>query len=253
MERSVCSKRGNVVTLVLSLSICAAAAGQSTDKASVPLTDPGRPAAVTLRLVDGSITVTGYRGTEVVVEARTRPEKARPAQSGPQRVPMTATGLSVEENNNAVTIHTTSWQRAVDVSVMVPYKTSLNLRTVNDGTISVTGVEGEIDAENINGPITLQNVSGPAVVHSINGKISAVFDRVSSQKPMAFSTMSHDIDVTFPSDLRANVTIASERGRVASDFDMQHGAINGGGREIRFRNVDGSIYIRKGGASRPSS
>src|SRR4051812_46121426 len=82
-----------------------------TDKVAVPLTDPARPAMVKVNLLNGSIVVTAYDGKDVIVEARTRGDEETPARAGGmKRVPMTATGLSVEEENNQVDIGAQSIQ-----------------------------------------------------------------------------------------------------------------------------------------------
>jgi len=101
---------------------------------------------------------------------------------------------------------------------------------------------------------------------------------VNPQKPMAFSSLNGDIDVTFPADLKANLSLKSDRGEIFSDFDVQvqasspqqivedgrghggkylvkidkavHATINGGGPELQFTNFNGGIYIRKAGAAR---
>jgi DUF4097 and DUF4098 domain-containing protein YvlB len=160
--------------------------------------------------------------------------------------------------------------------VTVPVHTSLSLKTVNDGNILVTGVDGELDIDNVNGDVALKNVSGSVVAHALNGKVLATFNRVDPQKPMAFSSLNGDIDVTFPADLKANVNMRTDNGEVYSDFDVQltatapqqvvedgrsqggkyrvkvdktvHGKINGGGPEIQFKDFNGNIYIRKAGA-----
>jgi DUF4097 and DUF4098 domain-containing protein YvlB len=194
-----------------------------------------------------------------------------------KRVPMVSTGLNVEEENNQVNINADSVQRPIDLTISVPVRTSLNLRTVNDGDITVTGVDGELDVNDVNGEVTLTNVSGNAIAHALNGKVLVTFNRING-KPMAFSSLNGDIDVTFPADLKANVSLASDQGDVFSDFDVQmqtrapqqavedgrgkggryrvhidkaiRGTINGGGQEIQFKNFNGSIYIRKAGASK---
>jgi Putative adhesin len=122
--------------------------------------------------------------------------------------------------------------------------------------------------------VTLMNIAGSAVAHALNGKLTASFTRV-NQKPMAFSSLNGDIDVTFPADLKANVSLRSDRGDVFSDFDVNmqalssqavvddarshggkykvkidktvRGTINGGGPEMQFNNFNGQIYIRKAG------
>jgi Putative adhesin len=263
----------------LNLSAEAEAQAQAgVDRIPVTLSDPSRPALVKVSMVNGSITVKAHEGKEVIVEARPRNGEGGRSEGGPKRLAISTTGLSVEEENNEVRINTESYMRTIDVTVSVPVHTSLKLRAVNDGNIVVTGVDGELDVDDINGSVTLNNVSGSVVAHALNGRVLATFNRVDAKKSMAFSSLNGDIDVTFPTDLKANVSIKSDRGDVFSDFDVQlqatapqpvvedsrghggkyrvkidktvHGTINGGGPEIQFTNFQGQIYIRKAGASR---
>ncbi len=249
------------------------------DRVSVKLGDPSRPAFVKAGLINGGITVKAYEGAEVVVEARARNSDREPArsESNMKRIVVSSTGLSVEAENNEVHVSTESHMRVVDLIISVPVHSSLKLSAVNNGDIVVTGVDGELDVNDVNGSVTLNNVSGSAVAHALNGRLLATFTRV-NQKPMAFSSLNGDIDVTFPADLKANVTLKSDRGEILSDFDVQlqasapqqiveddrghggkyrvridravHGTINGGGPEYQFTNFNGSIYIRKVGAPR---
>jgi len=182
------------------------------DRIPVTLSDPSRPARVKVGMVNGGITVKGYEGKEVVVEARVRGHENSRNEGGPKRLAISTTGLSVEEENNEVNINTESYMHAIDVTVSVPVHTSLKLRAVNDGDIVVTGVDGELDVDDINGAVTLNNVSGSVVAHALNGHVYATLTRVEPQKAMAFSSLNGDIDVTFPADLKANVSIRSDRG-----------------------------------------
>lgn len=248
------------------------------DRISVNLSDPARPALVKASLVNGSITVKAYDGKEVVVEARVRNRETSKSDGNPKRISISTTGLSVEAENNDVRISTDSYMRTIDLSISVPSHTSLKLRAVNDGDIVVTGVDGELDVDDINGSVTLNNISGSAVAHALNGRLLVTFAKVNPQKSMAFSSLNGDIDVTFPQDLKANVSFRSDRGDVFSDFDVQlqtsapqqtvedgrghggkyrvkidktvHGTINGGGPEFQFTNFQGGIYIRKAGSPR---
>jgi DUF4097 and DUF4098 domain-containing protein YvlB len=253
------------------------AQGQNSgDKIAVDLSDPSRPPYVKVSLVNGSIIVKAYDGKQVIVEARNRGEERERegAPSGMKRLNISTTGLSVEEENNEVRVSTESYARAIDVTITVPTHASLKLGAVNDGDIVVTGVDGDLDVNNVNGPVTLNNVSGSAVAHALNGKVLANFVHV-NQKPMAFSSLNGDIDVTFPAEVKANLAIKSDRGEVFSDFDVQlqatrpqqieedgrknggkyrvridktvHGTIGGGGPEYQFTNFQGGIYIRKAG------
>jgi DUF4097 and DUF4098 domain-containing protein YvlB len=250
------------------------------DRVAVTLTDPSRPALVKASLLNGGITVKAYDGKEVIVEARARTrdrESSHSESNNMKRIVVSSTGLSVEAENNEVHIGTDSLARPIDLTITVPVHTSLKLSAVNDGNIVVTGVDGELDVNDVNGSVTMNNVSGSAVAHALNGRLLATFTRI-NQKPMAFSSLNGDIDVTFPADLKANLSLKSDRGEIFSDFDVQvqasapqqtveddrkqggkyvvkidktvHGTIGGGGPELQFTNFNGSIYIRKAGAAR---
>src|SRR5712671_3347941 len=269
---------GITAAVAWGLSAGTTAAQTGGDRIVVTLSDPSRPARVKVGMVNGGITVKAYEGKEVVVEARVRGHENSRNEGGPKRLAISTTGLSVEEENNEVNINTESYMHAIDVTISVPVHTSLKLRAINDGDIVVTGVDGELDIDDINGAVDLNNVSGSVVAHALNGHVRANFTRVNPQKAMAFSSLNGDIDVTFPADLKANVSIRSDRGDVFSDFDVQlkaaasqpevedsrgkggkyrvkidktvHGTINGGGPEIQFTNFQGQIYIRKAGNPR---
>jgi len=333
------------------------------DRAVVPLSDPAKPAKIEVTVMRGSITVKGYSGKEIIVEARVRekalsqwtpygadayysrgnigrltvpspaappappapragaeiasesaradleakiaakladqerlaerivrnvdriggtfdlyedPQKAREEKekktAGMKRLSGSSSGLEIEEEDNVVAITTRSWNTATDLVVQVPVASSLEVRSSMDGTVVVEGVSGEIDINNINGPVTLTSVSGNTLVHTVNGDIRVVLARVAAGKPLSFSTMSGDIDVTLPADVKANLKMKSDQGEVYTDFEVDmtrqpartepaarteegryriafdkslYGTINGGGQEISFNTFRGDIYIRK--------
>jgi DUF4097 and DUF4098 domain-containing protein YvlB len=250
---------------------------QNDNKVTVPLSDPARPVTLRAHLVSGSITVKGADVKEVVVEAKARGDEAHMGgrAEGMKRIPMTSTGLNIEAENNNVRVSTDSYQRTIDLTITVPTHTSLSLHSVNDGNILVSGVDGDLDINNVNGEVDLKNIGGSVVAHALNGHVVATLNRVDPQKPMAFSSLNGDIDVTFPADLKANVSLRTDNGEVYSDFDVKvqptapqqtvegnrgkggkykvkidknvRGTINGGGQEIQFKNFNGNIYIRKAG------
>ena len=192
--------------------------------------------------------------------------------AGMTRLSGSSSGLEVEEEGNVVQISTQSWKAATDLVIQVPRATSLEIRSSMDGAVVVEGVNGEIDINNINGPVTLRSVSGNTLVHTVNGDITVVLSRVAADKPLSFSTMNGDIDVTLPPDVKANLKMKSEQGEIYSDFDINmtrqpakaeaaekteqgkyriafdkslYGVVNGGGQEIGFNTFSGDIYIRK--------
>ncbi len=295
-------KNKNIISIIFSLCMLSvfffAAVGYAqdspVDKVEVPLTDPSKPALVKASLITGSIMVTGYNGKTVNVEARTvfeEPEeekekekeveaeetkkaaKEKDKAKGMFRIPNTSSGLSIEEENNVVVVRSHSFMSKVILSIKVPFKTSLKLRTVNGGEIVVEKVDGDLDVGNVNGPLTLKNVSGTVVAHTTNGEVKVSFDRVNLDKPMSFATFNGDVDVTFPANAKFNFKLKSDRGEIYSDFklDMKtpppqpvkkseekekgkfavkfdksvYGLLNGGGEEVQFKAFNGNIYIRK--------
>ncbi len=337
---------------------------EAPDRAVVPLSNPAQPAKIEVAVMRGSITIKGYQGKEIIVEARTReralmpksmyaperyapavavPRPPAPARPAPVPAPATApdiaeklteanakmqadlakelddqaalakriareydrsgeyfgqffhndqkareekekkiagmkklsgssSGLEVEEDNNVVTIGTQSWKAATDLDIQVPASSSLEIRSSMDGAVVIEGVSGEIDVNNMAGPVTLTNVSGNVLVHTVGGDITVVMNRVAPDKPMSFSTMNGDIDVTLPADVKANLKMKTDQGEIYTDFDMNvsrkatrseesekteagkyHitfdkslvGLVNGGGPEISFNTFSGDIYIRK--------
>jgi len=297
-----------VIVILLAAGIGAYAQQAKTDRVTVPLSNPGKPGIVEVSLMMGSIKVVGYEGKEIIVEATPRdknikdyekttgvaviaapapPRPPRLAQifgdkdkekeqkdkaAGMKRIPIENTGLTIEEDNNTVTIEVESWRRAVDLNIRVPYATSLKLEGTNLGEISVENVNGEIEVENMNGEVKLANVGGTVVANSTNGSINVVLNKVTPDKPMSFATFHGDIDITLPADIKATLKIKSTQGEVFSDFDIAlksvpvkpeetatkeggkyrieldrsvYGTINGGGAEFKLQNFSGDIYLRK--------
>ena len=92
-------------------------------------------------------------------------------------------------------------------------------------------------------------------------------------KAMSFSTLNGNVDVTLPADTKANLKMKTDNGEIFSDFEItlkatspptpqetatkdwkryrvrfdkaMYGAINGGGPEMQFTTLNGTIYIRK--------
>src|SRR5258708_23043708 len=72
------------------------------DRVSVNLSDPARPALVKASLLNGGITVKGYDGKEVVVEARARNHYSARPDSNMKRIVVSSTAPSLDEENNEV-------------------------------------------------------------------------------------------------------------------------------------------------------
>jgi len=265
--------------LLMGIGTMALAQEGRVDQATVPFSDPSAPGTVKVTVFRGEITVTGYSGREVIVEARVRGsmlqeqekevnEKAR----GMRLIRSSASGLSITEEDNVMSIGSQSMKTSVDITIQVPFKTSLKLGCFNNGDITVDKVTGEIEVNNHNGAITLTDITGSVVANTFNGELKVTFASIAPDKPMSFSTWNGDVDVTLPGTFKADVKINSEQGDIYSDFKVQikpqpiktekadkeeegkfrimfdktiYGAINGGGPAFTFKTFNGDIYLRK--------
>ncbi len=173
---------------VLSAALLLRAEDTNPDRVTVPLTDPSRPSVVNASLMNGGITVTGYGGKDILVEAKPRSRdsesksKPNPKSEGMHRLDARGTGLSVEEQDNQVNIGVREMNRTVDLTIQVPFNTSLKLKCLNDGNIQVDHVNGEIDANDLNGGVKHQHLRLRDSPFRPNENVTVTFDRVAPEK-----------------------------------------------------------------------
>lgn len=223
-----------------------------TDRVTVPFSNPGKPGFIEVHVQRGSITIKGYNGSEVVIEAilreskigtfgvqlgtyrgdiaekveevieRTRQKKDKSEKTaGLKKLALPgSTGLSVEEDNNKMEIRTRTMRNSVDLVIQVPFSTSLDLSSMMGGAIEIDNVKGEIEVSNMNGTINLMSVSGSVLANSMSGSIEVTFTEVNPDTPMSFTTMSGDIDITLPASTKANLKMKTDFGEIYSDFEI---------------------------------
>jgi hypothetical protein len=258
----------------LTLAICALAGAQTAagDRIVVPARNTTHPRVVNATSTNGSITVKTYTGREVIVEASPSSSRSRRDDRTPDglhRIDMPLRGLSVEEEDNVITVRASGSMGPRSLVISVPVDTSLHLRSTNS-SVEADGVHGEVEATSTNGRVTVSNVSGTVVANSTNGTVKVTMDKVDPGKPMSFSTTNGTVDLTLPGDTKANLKLRAVRGAIYSDFEMKlsgsqpsttsggadgkyrvevdstmFGTINGGGTEISMYTVNGRIIIRK--------
>ncbi|MEM9361300.1 MAG: DUF4097 family beta strand repeat-containing protein [Bacteroidota bacterium] len=251
----------------------------SIDLFSVPLSEPSKPGKLMVDQLTGSISVEAYEGKEVVVKATLsssegccggkNKQKDATKSKGMKRIGNSSLNISAEEKNNVVQIVNEQWNRATNLEIKVPQNFSLKLSTVNEGDIWVKGVKGDMEVSNVNGAITLESVSGSASTDTVNGDIDITFEKITSNANMAFSSLNGDLNISFPSSLKADVKAKSEMGEIYTDFDLVvssnkpevsensssgtykvkleqwvRGKINGGGPEMLFKTFNGNVYIK---------
>ncbi len=255
----------------------AAAQDAPKEQLTVDLTAPDKPGSLEVKLVSGSLHVSGYGGKRIVVEAAGRPRPAgkpraeKAAPPGMKRLATTSPlNLTAAEKNNHVELTADSFRQSIDLTIKVPLSFSLKLGTLDGGDIVVENVQGELEVSNVNGAIVLNQVSGPALANTVNGNLTVTFRKVTAGAPMAFSSLTGKVDVTLPATTKATLKLKSSYGQVYSDFDVAlekraapatrtgqqgparlstdawtYGTLNGGGAEITLQTMNGDILLHK--------
>lgn len=267
---------GFVMIYLLFMSSTMGVVAQTTESFTIPLSNPNEEGKLVTHIIDGSITVVGYDGNEVIVEALGNQKskgwnnkKSAKERDGMRRIADNSLEFTIEEVNNTVYIKSTPGKWIIDFTVSVPRRFSVDLKTVNQGAIRVKGVDGAHEVSNTNGPITMNNISGSVIADALNKDIIIGFDRIDSGSNMMFSSLNGDVDVKFPNTLKANVMARTDNGDVFTDFEMVttnnkrsnkkrnangvyrvkrekgvSGSINGGGPDMTFKTLNGNIFIR---------
>jgi hypothetical protein len=246
----------------------------------VPLSNPSRPVTLEVKIGMGDVHVEAYDGKEVLVASgdsdnnfkSNDDEDKDHSREGLHRIPNTSAGLTVEENDNVVTVATDFSRHHSDLKISVPRQTSVHAKTMGgNGDLTVTGVTGEHELSNINGDVRATDIAGTIVAATNNGDINVSMTSITAGKALSFSSFNGDIDVTLPANVKADVVVNSNQGDVWTDFDItmqpqqppvveneggngkykvrmqreMRGMIGGGGPELRFKTFNGDITLRK--------
>jgi hypothetical protein len=300
------TRKAPLIALGSLAAIVAPLSAHAQDRIAVPLTDASRPVVLEINTFSTGINVSGTDGKEVVVTTRQvtpkdddrddgrrgpgagppGPRAPRAPRPGPfggnadeddaaltaglHRVPNGSIGLTVTEENNVVTVKTDFARQPLALDISVPRNTSVHMKTVNGGDVTVTGVNGEHEISNTNGRVVANDIGGSLVASSTNGTLRASFTSVNPAKPMSFNTFNGNVDVTFPAKLDATLRVSSGNGDFYTDFDVkvqpqepavERGGQDGryrvrleretvatvgkGGPDIRFKTFNGNVMVRK--------
>lgn len=196
----------------------------------------GADRIVDLRVVTGSIQVTGYDGADVQVEARRTIEADNDAarQAAEQEVTLNfedggSRVSAIVRDAAAVCGERDGWNRdwrrrryqvTFDLTVRVPRDARLRVCAINGGAIRVNGTAGDFDVSNVNGAITMTGIRGSGSATTVNGRVETTFLET-PQMASVFKTVNGDVDVTFPASLAAEFTLKTMHGDLLTDFDVE--------------------------------
>jgi hypothetical protein len=219
----------------------------STTQSTLHFTGNG-PHTLEIRTITGRINVEAYDGSDVqmTVDKTISADTKEELEAAKRDVVLdvgnnaAAVGAIVKYPNGVACGDERGWSRhdwhhhydvRYDFTVKVPRNTRVELCSVNDGKVEVTGTQGDFDIHSVNGRITLTDVSGSGEAITVNGPVTASFVD-SPQGRSTFKTINGEVSVTLPPNLSADLRMKTFNGGLYTDFDVtRQGAITNVTRE----------------------
>jgi len=222
---------------------------------------------VVLDMRQGDVTVEGYDGDELLIQASGYHYTPPPSLANGLR-PIYASGGDNTHLGLSVTPDGSNTLRVVSTSnsdghytVRVPRQTDVAF-THNQWNLSsdltVRNLAGRLEVSLTSGDLRLLNMSGAVVANTVSGDVKVQFSGVPAQ-PCAISSVSGDVDVSLPAATKASFSMRSISGEIYTDFDLNlssgslhhvggqtvEGRANGGGTTFSLKTVSGDIFVRK--------
>jgi hypothetical protein len=144
----------------------------------------------------------------------------------------------------------------LEFDIQVPESANLEVSTVNDGQVFVTGVHGQVNARNINGDVTVEGLHHCGIFKTINGEIDVGFEKA-PKGDCSFKTINGDIIARLPKNAGADLNLDLGHGTISSDFELAPLALPAtiekspsrtGGTRYRIARATG-LRLGRGGAN----
>lgn len=203
-----------------------------------------------LENVNGSVLVEGWNRDEVQVRA----VKTGSAGLGD----LDRVRIEVQSSPGALAVRTRypaaeGADVAVEYHVFVPYRIMLgSVQTVN-GSVRVSGVEGQGRLRSVNGNVEVLDSSGRFSARTTNGDLRLELRKLLDGAPMDIETVNGSVVLGLPSDARADLDILSMNGKFRSELPMRasqslplrgfRAKLGLGGGEISVRTINGGIRL----------
>jgi hypothetical protein len=271
------------VCLTLTAALLAGAAEAATLKQPFAQSYPfAAGGTLTLRNINGSVTLEAWDRNEVRVEAEKEVKAGSDAEA---KKMMDLVKIDVQPGAGSLRIDTRipkkdsgllDWITGKDVQVNVTYHIHLprqaavdagntnghialtgthgnaKLETTN-GRLEIAGVDGALDLETTNGAIKGNGVTGTVKAETTNGDIELVLGKAPHQGDLELETTNGGVTVKLPKGAGVSVDAATSNGGIHSDFQVAgsdpgkkhhlEGTINGGGSRLHIRTTNGSVHL----------
>jgi len=280
--------RTGLALLTLTLASCAAAPAAALEESSTREETFAFAAGAEDRVlrvcnIEGDVTARGYDGAEVRVSLREtyRGETREALERAKEKL-----ALLVEQDAGEVELAVgwpcdcrrdcgrwNDWDddhdrfgARHDFEIQVPHGVRVELRSVNDGKVTLRDHRGGFRLANVNGPVSALDVAGPGSVSTVNDDLEVRFAE-NPREDMKFHNVNGKIDVTFRPGLAAELTFQTLNGEVYTDLAVDETPVAQASRdpkqgkyllrrgwrtrdapadapELSFQTINGDIYLR---------
>lgn len=200
--------------------------------------------------VYGSIDVQGYDGNTIQIEVvkTIQADEQQDLQKGKEEI-----GIKTAKKDNAIYVYLDSpyshfdletggfdhrefsfnyrrnykhrskrmYKYRLDFKIKIPKNTSIDVKAVNRGNITVENVHGKLlIVHNINGAIDLKNVSGKTDVNALNKDINITYAKNPTEESW-YRSLNGDINVKFKDGLGATISYRTMNGGFYTNFDVE--------------------------------
>jgi hypothetical protein len=107
-----------------------------------------------------------------------------------------------------------------DFVLVVPERIDLEVKTVSDGDVLISGTSGDFTVANVNGAVELSGIDGSGSAKTVNGGVRVAF-RDNPHHNSEFATVNGDVDVVFLPGLEADLRLMSSFGELWSEFEVE--------------------------------
>ena len=103
--------------------------------------------------------------------------------------------------------------------VLVPPGSIIDVGTVMDGLVDVSGVTGTVSASNVNGSVSVDKIRNCDSINSVNGGVKIGFS-AAPVRDCEIETVNGNITLNIPDDTSLDVTADLFNGEIKSDFPV---------------------------------
>ena len=123
------------------------------------------------------------------------------------------------------------------------------------GDVLVSNVAGEIKASTASGEMSVREIAGTVNASTASGNVDVEIERLEGAESMKFSSASGDVNVRLPSNLDAEVYMATASGTLKTNFPLEikdseygsgsraEGRLGSGSRRLRISTASGNVSL----------